>query len=324
MYQAVFSLKMLQRLHFSGLLFVQDGSVNDPRPMKEIVYYTILEDFTVLTKTIQQSGPVLEVLVLHSYFPFPGTVVDIAPENLSPISLLGAREGAPAEPLSNVAHLSALTHLDLAVLLTDSSLKYLSTILPRMDLIHFGCDSSSHGLLQHCNLASLKSLSIMDANYANLKLLLDTMGDGTAAPTWDGLEQLYIRSMTFNSLVLVRFLQSAQLTRLYLDDLVLTALEAVLEAVNLSKLQEISICDSMYYPSAECALAKRINEFSEALMVRLDEISSTQYLVQGGKPRTVVGSSETLPRHRVSNLHTSFFGDHHYRFLQHVLPVYSY
>ncbi|KAF9131354.1 hypothetical protein BGX30_013139, partial [Mortierella sp. GBA39] len=188
--QAVFSLKMLRRLHLSGWdqRLDQDANVNDPRPLQEIVNYTSHEDVRVLTKTILLSGPVLEVLVLYSY---GRTVIDIGPQDPSLILLLGGREGAPAEPLSNVPHLSALTHLDLLVRLTVSSLKFLSTILPHLNLVHFGCNKYSHGLLQHCNLASLRSLSIMDADDTNLELL-DTMGDGTAAPTWGGLEQLYI------------------------------------------------------------------------------------------------------------------------------------
>ena len=249
LYQDVFSLQMLRRLHLSGwdLPLDQGGNTNDLRPMKEIVYRTALKDDRVLTKTIQQSGPVLEVLVLYSY----GPVVDIAPEDPSPSPLINGREGVPAEPLSNVLHFSALTHLDLLVRLTDSSLKSLSTILPRLDLIHFGCHCNLHGLLQHCNFASLKSLSIMYANDTDLKLLLDAMGDGTAIPIWDGLEQLYIREVMPSTKVPTHFLQSAQLTRLYLEYIESTPLAAILKAVNPSKLQEISIRDCEYLLRAE-------------------------------------------------------------------------
>ncbi|KAH7059870.1 hypothetical protein BKA57DRAFT_445890 [Linnemannia elongata] len=149
-------------------------------------------------------------------------------------------------------------------------------------------------------------------------------GDGTARATWGRLEQLSIRVVNFNIKVPTSFLQSAQLTRLYLDNLTDVPLTAAFEAVNLSKLQEISICNSWYYPIAEHALAKRINEFTESLVVRLDECSSSQYFERGGKPRTDIGSSETLPRHRVINMGNMSPRDHHYRFLQHVLPVYSY
>ncbi|KAF9273258.1 hypothetical protein BGZ88_003934 [Linnemannia elongata] len=257
--QAVFSLKMLRRLHLSGLHIDQDGTVNDSLSMKEIVYYTDLGDIKDLTKTIRQSGPALEVLVLYSY---TGKVVDICSEDLPPIP--------------------------------------------------------------HCNRASLKSLSILDAKDLHLELLSNRVDGGNGAPTWDGLEQLYIREIAEFALVPKVLLQSAQLTRIYLDLVDPASLMAVLQAVNLSKLQEISIRKSWYYPIAESTLANRINEFTKSLVIRLDEFSSKQYLEHGGTPRTAAGSFETLPRHRVSNSHNMFFGDHHYRFLQHVLPVYSY
>ncbi|KAG0070597.1 hypothetical protein BGZ89_000229 [Linnemannia elongata] len=189
--QAVFSLRIMRRLHLRcwNLRLHQDRNVNDRQSMKEIVYYTALEDARGLTKTIRRSGLVLEILVLYSY---AGTVVDIGPGDPTPIPLLGEPERAPAESLPNAPHLSALTHLDLSMPLTDSSLKYLPNILPRLDLVHFGCNVHSHKLLRHCNLASLKSLSIKDANGTDLNLLLKTMGEETAGRTWDALEQLYI------------------------------------------------------------------------------------------------------------------------------------
>ncbi|KAF9332089.1 hypothetical protein BGZ91_011838 [Linnemannia elongata] len=297
--QAVFSLKKLRRLHLRGweLRLDQDADVNDPQPIKEIVYYTVLEDVRFLTMTIRQLGPVLEVLVLHSGCRTEITV-DIGPEDPSSIPLLGEPEGAPAEPLSNVLHLSALTHLDLSIPLTRSSLNYLSTVLPRLNLVHFGFHLKSYGLLQYCNLASLESLSMVDDNDTDVNLLLDTKGDGPSRATWDRLEQLYIRGLTALITILTHFLKRAQLTRLYLETVDLEPLAEIFKAVNLSKLQEISICRSEYSPSAERVLASRINECTESLVVRLDDSSFARYLELGGKPRTVVGSSETLPRHR--------------------------
>ncbi|KAF9339535.1 hypothetical protein BGZ91_005619 [Linnemannia elongata] len=204
--QAVFSLKMLRRLHLSGLHIDQDGTVNDSLSMKEIVYYTDLGDIKDLVKTIRQSGPALEVL-------------------------------------------------------------HLSAVLPRLDLVHFGCNSNSHGLLQHCNRASLKSLSILDAKDLHLELLSNRVDVGNGAPTWDGLEQLYIRDIAEFALVPKLLLQSAQLTRLYLDLVDPASLIAVLQTVNLSKFQEISIRKSWYYPIAESTLANRINEFTKSLVI---------------------------------------------------------
>ncbi|KAG0068301.1 hypothetical protein BGZ89_004964 [Linnemannia elongata] len=274
--QAVFSLKKLRQLHLGDLHIDQDSNANDLRSMKEIFYYTVYGGFSMLTKTIRQSGPVLEVLIFES----SGTDVDIVPADLSPIPILTAlligRENAPAVPLTHVPHLSALTHLDLSVPLTDSSLQYLSTILPRLGLVHFGYNHQSQGLLKHCNLASLQSLSIKDTEVIDLNFL-GTMGNGTAGLTWDGLEQLYIRNATPDTKIATQFLQSTPLTRLYLDNVDSKHLTEVLEVVNLSKLQEISIYGCLYSPSAEQALAKRANEFTESLVVRFD--GDSLYLV---------------------------------------------
>ncbi|OAQ34367.1 hypothetical protein K457DRAFT_14206 [Linnemannia elongata AG-77] len=319
--QAVFSLKKLRQLHLGDLHIDQDSNANDLRSMKEIFYYTVYGGFSMLTKTIRQSGPVLEVLILESSL----TGVDIVPADLSPIPLLSGRENAPAVPLTHVPHLSALTHLDLSVPLTDPSLLYLSTILPRLDLVHFGCNHQSQGLLQHCNLASLQSLSIKDTEVINLNFL-GSMGNGTAGLTWDGLKQLYIRNATPHTKIATRFLQSTPLTQLYLDNVDSEHLTEVLEVVNLSKLQEISIYGCLYSPSAEQALAKRANEFTESLVVRLDGKSYLVYFKQGGKSRsnTDAGSLETLPRHRVIDLGYIYSKDHHYSFLKPILPVHSF
>lgn len=112
--KAVFSLKMLRRLHLSGweLSFYHDGYVYDPRPMKEIVYCTTLGDARFLSETVRKSGAVLEVLILRSNSVMG---VDIGPEDSSAIPLLRGHEGAPVKPISNVPHLSALTNLDLSM-----------------------------------------------------------------------------------------------------------------------------------------------------------------------------------------------------------------
>ncbi|KAK3819402.1 MAG: hypothetical protein JOS17DRAFT_777979 [Linnemannia elongata] len=301
-----------------------DGLVNDPRPRKEIVYYTPTNGVWGFTKTVRQSGTVLEVLVFYPCYAYGVGSADICSEDPSPIPLLGGREGPPAEPLSNVPHLSAPIHLDFSMPLTPPSHQYLSNVLPRLDLVHFGCNKDAHELLQHCNLASLKSFSIIDAEDTNLKRFLDTESDETANPTWDRLKRLYIRYVDSDTKVPIHFLQSAQLTRLYLNEIDSTSLETVLEAVNLSKLQEIPICRCPYYPSAEKAIANRTNECTESFVVRLDKYSDQYYLRQGGKRRTAVGSPETLPLHRVIKIGFIDTDEHHYRFLRHVLPVYSY
>ncbi|KAK5829005.1 hypothetical protein F5H01DRAFT_408470 [Linnemannia elongata] len=133
-----------------------------------------------LSETVRKSGAVLEVLILRSNSVMG---VDIGPEDSSAIPLLRGHEGAPVKPISNVPHLSALTHLDLSMAFTYPSDQHLSTVLPRLDLVHFGFNPYSRELLQHCNIASLKSLAIKVPSAIDLKVLLDMMDDKTPART---------------------------------------------------------------------------------------------------------------------------------------------
>lgn len=160
LHQAVFTLEKLKRLHLSG--WIRDKNVKvivmeDRGPMTELIYPVIFWESWCLTKIIRQSSPVLKVLVLNTP---TGEHVDLTPETSSPTSPRAGPEESPSELLSGHHHLSSLTHLDLQVSLSGSSLEILSTILPRLDLTHFGCDQNSYKLLQHCNLKALKSLPL--------------------------------------------------------------------------------------------------------------------------------------------------------------------
>ncbi|KAG0296563.1 hypothetical protein BGZ96_009142 [Linnemannia gamsii] len=330
LHQAIFSLKNLRSLHLAGWGRGRGKKWNgdeenllvDPQPMKEVIYPILLANSQYLTKIIRQSSAVLEVLVLYHRYQLATIDITSGASSITP-HLVGPGEKF-SEPLPSHLHLSALTHLDLQVHLTERSLQYLSTILPRLSLVHFGCSENTYELLNNCDFATLKSLSIQDMGNVDLVRVLDTMIDGTLGPFCAGLEQLFLYEGHSFGGVPTKLLKSVQLTRLYLDSVYPGNLTALLEAVELSKLEKLSICSSRYTPGAERALAKRIGEFPESLVIQLDEVSSKYYTKLDGGFRTTEGSPNLLPRHRVTRMDDTNVKEHHYRFLQPILPVYSF
>lgn len=194
--ESAFSLKRLRRLHLigghEGLAGsrIKESIVKHLGPMSEIIYTVVFWDNAFLTKIIRQSGSSLEILVLY---PNHGRKIDLTPDNPPSISPLAMSKKAPTAPLPSHHHLCALTQLDLQVELTNESFQYISTILPRLGLVHFGCHTFTYRLLQDCNFASLKSISMMNVTGANLERVLDATEDGTGTSSCSGLEQLFIR-----------------------------------------------------------------------------------------------------------------------------------
>ncbi|KAG0296553.1 hypothetical protein BGZ96_009132 [Linnemannia gamsii] len=324
---AALSFKNLRRLHVSSWRRDEkwDGDEgNIPayhRPMTEVICTNMFKDSQYLTKVVRQSSVALETLVLY---PGYGRAIDITSEPASFNPHLAGFEDTSSQPLHGHLHLSALTHLDIQERLTDGSLQYLSAILPRLDLVHFGCSQHTQGLLRYCNLASLKSLSILGGNAFHLVPILDAMIGRNATSTCGKLEQLFLQDLRSARDVPTKFLQSIPLTRLFLDRVDSESLALLLGVVEFSKLEEISIRHTYYLASTERVLAKRISEFPESLVIQLDWYSSKKYIDDGGESRTTEGSPELLPRHRVARMLDDNIEEHHYRFLQPILPVYTF
>jgi hypothetical protein len=326
LYQEIKSLRKLRRLHLVGwyqrwIYSENDGEdfLKDLGPMTEIVYPNAPHDTQSLTKIIRRSGKVLNVLVLFSD---SKTSIEIGSEDpLWSLNFLAFAE-RPSKSLATrrSIHLCALTHLDLQVPLNDESIQYLSNVLPYLDLIHFGCDPDTLVLFKYCNYNSLKSLSICSTINADLQPFLDATADETTGRSCAGLEQLSFTGWWSNNDIPTQFLQCVQLTRLFLSNLSSTALDEVLEIVDLSRIQELSIHSCHYQASAERLLVGRINEFSESLVVQLDGYSSRRY----GATRTVKGTPTSLPRSRVKHMDEIGYFDHHYRFLQPILPAHAF
>lgn len=97
----------------------------------------------------------------------------------------------------------------------------------------------------------------------------------------------------------------------------------ILELVDFSKLAELSICESSYDPNSERALARKVGQFTESLVIELDEFSSEHYTENDGRSRTSAGFPDKLTLSRVKHMDDVHLAAYHYRFLQPILPVHS-
>ncbi|KAG0199890.1 hypothetical protein BGX33_011322, partial [Mortierella sp. NVP41] len=285
--RAIYSLKKLQRLH----IFV-----------------------------VQRSNTILEVLVLFSYFSTYNNF------NLTPPSLQSdishpTRPSPPPDPLASQSPYSRLTHLDLQVDLTSPSLEFLSSVLPRLNLIHFASDVCTLQLLKHCSYATLKSLSISHTDKADLQPLLDIVNDPQGACQIHSL-RLHIARRVAKPLA--HIIRTIPLKRLYLSDLDYATLSEIMGGINLSKLQVLSIRNVFYRREIETELALRSDEFTESFVMELDINCEISYAGNGGAIRTTKGSSTALASHRVRLMGIVSNAEHHYQFLQPTLPVHSY
>ncbi|KAF9087284.1 hypothetical protein BGX23_008256, partial [Mortierella sp. AD031] len=273
-------------------------------------------------EVIRRSNAILETLVIFADYRTVETVDEL---HLTPpaiqLDALHPIQTSPPVPLASEYSLSKLTHLDLQVDLTNPSLKFLSSFLPRLGLIHFGCDMCTIELLKHCNYAILKSLSISQVTDTALQPLLDVVSD-PQGPCH--VRSLRIHNSDSSTALLVRIVKAIPLKRLYLSRLDNVDLPDILRGVNLSKLQVLSICEIEYRPALETELARRRDEFTESLVVELDARSQEAYAKEGGAIRTTKGSSTALASHRVKLMGVVSYAEHHYQFLQPILPAHSY
>ncbi|KAF9097682.1 hypothetical protein BGX29_007985, partial [Mortierella sp. GBA35] len=325
--RAIHSLKKLQRLHVFGWtkdisVSSENGSWSNLMSLKELVCGAVKLNNHYWKEVIRRSNAILETPVIFADY---RTVETVDEFNLTPpaiqLDALHPIQTSSPVPLASEYSLSKLTHLDLQVDLTNPSLKFLSSFLPRLGLIHFGCDMCTIELLKHCNYAILKSLSISQVTDTALQPLLDIVSD-PQGPCH--VRSLRIHNSDSSTALLVRIVKAIPLKRLYLSRLDNVDLPDILRGVNLSNLQVLSICEIEYRPALETELARRRDEFTESLVVELDARSQEAYAKEGGAIRTTKGSSTALASHRVKLMGVVSYAEHHYQFLQPILPAHSY
>ncbi|KAF9149296.1 hypothetical protein BG015_008912 [Linnemannia schmuckeri] len=321
---AICSLKYLQSLHLQcmyrsfNLESTSPATISTPRAMKEIVGSTVVFDGRLLEETVQRSLSVLEVLVLESHNLYQHHFA-MVPEPKSDFEGSMPYELPSLGVYSATTVFSRLTHIDLFVRLTTHSLSTLRTVLPSLRLIHFGSVHYTHDLLKHVNLVTLKSLSIGITRDTDLQPLQRAFITDSSPCQIDSLKLEYYRQVDFHY---PQILHLIPLTRLHLsrvDDE--QRLCQLLEAVNLSRLEVLSIYECKYSKAAEAILSRRRGEFLETLSVQLDECSIWHYsqdMAYVGDPRAL---STRLPEKWVKHLGHVHRDEIHYRFLQPILPV---
>ncbi|KAG0311923.1 hypothetical protein BGZ97_011553 [Linnemannia gamsii] len=324
LHTAICSLKELQSLHLQCMYrsFDLDSTsptaISTPRKMKEIVGSTVVFDGRLLEETVQNSLSMLEVLVLESHSLYQHHFA-MVPEPKS-----GCQGPMPYElpslgVYSATTIFSKLTHIDLFVRLTTRSLFALRTALPFLRLIHFGSVHYTHDLLKHVNFVTLKSLSIGIMRDTDLQPLQDAFIEKGVPCQIESLKLEYYHQVDFLHPQILRTIPLRRLHLNHVEDE--QRLCQLLEAVNFSQLQVLSIYKCKYSKAAEAILSRRKGEFPKGLTVQLEESSILHYsqdMAYVGDPR---GLTTRLPEEHIKHLGHIHRDEIHYRFLEPILPV---
>ncbi|KAF9122409.1 hypothetical protein BGW39_009770 [Mortierella sp. 14UC] len=315
LHKVILSLKKLQRLRVVGWYReVENDTWVELIPRKEYIYPTLFNDRTSVYGNVLLPHLGLEVLVLSldhrvTLHIFPGDPSKSPFPRTSEVALLSS-------PSAQRHHLFSLTHLDLQVPLAGPTLEHLSTVLPQVDLIHFGCNEYSLALLKYCNLSSLKSLSIADAKNTDLKELLDAISNGTSSLV--GLECLALKGFYGSCGILPKLLENVSLRCLSLDNMSTSHLTMILASVSLSKLEMISVRLSQDNFDVRKCLERRIDECTGPLKIQLD--GGKVRMQQAPRALSTPGDELPKPQLHIEHMGVVYHDEHHYRFLQHTLP----
>ncbi|KAG0270735.1 hypothetical protein BGZ95_001589 [Linnemannia exigua] len=297
--QIIGSLSRLKTLHRFNL-YSQSSSPSVPKSnaspygsvaLREIIDYGIpystgrsgpLED------ALRRSSTTLEVLVLRSSYETPlldlTYITDLppSPTNASCMPFVG------------------LTYLDLSVNMTQDSLEFMGSVLPRIPLVHLRLGARTSALLAHTNPRYLKSLFMESLDEDALNTFYCSV---CSSP------ECHLEFMTVHTFSDPRYLTvlPALVGKLVLRRLVLMGrfdikLDEALACLNFSQLQSLTIASQDYSWGSEAILASRASEFKDDFVVELTPL----YLpsdVYDGESRDVEGSSTKLPRHRVQRVH---------------------
>ncbi|KAF9332645.1 hypothetical protein BGZ91_011622, partial [Linnemannia elongata] len=254
--------------------------------LRELVCGGVSFDVDLLEDVARRSSTLLEVLALRS------ADDQVRPFNLYPTDskILLSRRDDSSSPLYTVEPIerpfSNMTHLDLRVQLTKPSMDLLASVLPRLELVHFGANGATKDLLRYINYASLKSIWLAEMDDYDLRPFYDAVFSdhirNPRHPPSSQIESMRVSKITGfdNVSSLVR---SIPLKRLQMIDCSQNDLVDALNVVNLSRLQELSIFQQSYEWPTEAVLAPRSNEFTEELVVKYgyyDHVEKQKFLLE--------------------------------------------
>ncbi|KAF9087006.1 hypothetical protein BGX29_001099 [Mortierella sp. GBA35] len=322
LHRAICTLEKLQVLHLYRLnadRMIDDESLSlsAPEIMKDVVFTGTAFINSYVQKAIRRSMAMLEVLVVQdSYF---------ANRPMDPTSLSSATPelwgGYVVSELATDALFSRLSHLDISFHMTYLSVKFFASVLPRLNLTHFGAGFHAKKLLHHVNFGPLRSLSVMIWEKAALEALVEAVEGEDGSQNCQQLDILRIEySIGGTEVLLANALSKLSLRELHVVGLSDVALRRVLATVNLSRLHFVSICESDYRWSVEAILSTRSDEFAEDLVVELSSIRAykeNDILLEGA--REAQGTATRLAQRRlVSVEHDSEC--QYLRYMSSVLP----
>ncbi|KAG9072956.1 hypothetical protein KI688_000737 [Linnemannia hyalina] len=161
---------------------------------------------------------------------------------------------------------SNLIHVDPSAGMSAESINHLASILPELNLVHFGTGCFAKGLLKHVNISSLKSLSVLLEHRDDPQALIDYL-----LPRKDvcQIDSSMLRSNESPVFQLGGLLNHFPLKRLFLSFISKQRLETLLASLNVSRLQLLSIYYVWYCWTTERIVAERMEELPADLTVEL-------------------------------------------------------
>lgn len=286
--------------------FVQDKPDCPPygiNRLRELACIGVSFNVDLLEEVARRSSTLLGVLALRS------ADDQVRPFNLCPTdskALLSQLDDLSSPPYTiepTEQPFSKMTHLDLRLQLTKPSMDLLASVLPRLDLIHFGVNGATKDLLRYINYASLKSIWLAEMDDTDLRPFHDAVfsnhiKDDRHLPS-SQIESMRVSKIT-GLKILSSLVRSIPLRRLQIIDCSHYDLVDALLNVDLSRLQELSIFQTSYEWSTEAVLASRSNEFTEELVVKYgyyDHIGKQGFHLE--ESRGLEGTEFKLARGRV-------------------------
>ncbi|KAF9900741.1 hypothetical protein EC991_006933 [Linnemannia zychae] len=326
--EAIRTLRELKSLHLYNLIsspLACGGTVtrlnttpNDMRALKSVFRIGLDFGYNTLQETIHRSLPTIEVLVLRSQ-PNVDTDIDLSLGQHATPTVLSSPTYSSMSPIprSNDLSFSRLTHLDLAVKISQNTHAQLEKILPGLDLVHFGAERHTKELIKSVKFSSLKSIWLFDMEEEYLHPLFDAFLGNTKDCQ---LEAMRVGKIT-NMQELPDFLEAVSLQRLYVSVMGHEDLTEILKAVDLTRLQVLTIMEDEYNWLTEETLAKRQKGFPTDLKVQLGFIECNGIVskrdVYDVKARHATPSDKKLARGRVHLISSHCLYE---EFMQSILP----
>ncbi|KAG0289122.1 hypothetical protein BGZ97_006571, partial [Linnemannia gamsii] len=155
-----------------------------------------------------------------------------------------------------------------ALSLATESLEHIASILPKLNLVHFGSGLYTNDLLKYVNVRSLKALSVEFQGEYDAQTLVDLLRQNKDECQ---LDSLMLRCSSHMEVHFPVLLKCVPLKRLFLLISNKTTLEGILRSLNYSRLQLLSIYCDKYDWSTEKIVAEKGMSFRSDLTVELGD-----------------------------------------------------